>query len=114
MRKYGDDLPEMSMMSGEQHTCFYARMPALRLVVSHFQASSTGHTHTHSYTLSTTGAGTEQQAVPPALSAAGPEAVALLAEAKMRCGGCGAKVGGVMCFIVLSSPSLLDCVSNAM
>jgi len=30
---------------------------------------------------------------PPVFGAAGPEALALLAESKMRCGGCGAKVG---------------------
>eukprot|EP00967_Tisochrysis_lutea_P034334 scaffold40971_cov14-Tisochrysis_lutea.AAC.1 len=30
---------------------------------------------------------------PPVFGAAGPEALALLAESKMRCGGCGAKGG---------------------
>lgn len=35
----------------------------------------------------------EGSGLPAAIAAAGPEAVALMAESKMRCGGCGAKVG---------------------
>ncbi|KAG1672591.1 hypothetical protein FOA52_010693 [Chlamydomonas sp. UWO 241] len=38
-------------------------------------------------------AGAVSLAAPPAFAAAGPEALALFAEASMRCGGCGAKVG---------------------
>jgi len=64
-----------------------------------------GHnTHAHMHTRRRTHApvggmspGQQQQqpeGPPPAIGAAGPEALALLAESKMRCGGCGAKVCG--------------------
>lgn len=100
MRKYGDDLPFEKMqqvgprcrrqMGRSALICFAGQLPATwpRCI------SGTQCWLTWSSQAGMSGAAPDRSAAPPpAVQAAGPEALAVLAAAKMRCGGCGAKVG---------------------